>query len=173
MYVLWPGRTLPVNLSHSASPRRPIGGEYIHFLSSVVPPPNLPDNPLWGCYILSLHLNDNDHTLTSTSSHTFFTHQTGADTYHGQNTHTIPCRNHLQVTNHSNVCWVSNLHCFHGQNCFHCFHGLNTEDILDPALTMDYPEQPAPRPQGRFRHPAPPRVRSRLWEGWLCYKCGL
>lgn len=63
---LWPGRTLPANLSHSASPRRPI----IHFLASVVPPPNLSDKPLWGCYNLSLHLKDHGHTFTLTLSQT-------------------------------------------------------------------------------------------------------
>lgn len=34
--------------------------------NSVVPPPNLPDNQLWGCYTLSLHLNNHGHAFSST-----------------------------------------------------------------------------------------------------------
>lgn len=111
------------------------------------------------------------------------TNQIGADTYHGQNTCKIPFRNHLPVTTHFSACWDSNLHVFHVQENLQRCYGpeeqswVNNEDILDPALTLDFlqnhHERPTLRPQGRPRHPAPPRARSRLRGGWLCYKCGL
>lgn len=46
-------------------------------------------------------------------------------------------------------------------------------EVIDPALSMNFPDWPVSRPRGKARHPAPPRIRSRLRGGWLCYKYGL